>query len=621
MTTPPEGPADEPADAEEPPVPAVRRVRRRRRPQPWHRRHRTFLVASGLVLLVVVGLGAWFGVTALSARSDLNNARAHVQAARTDLAKGDTAAAQTEVDLAADNTSGARSATSALPWDLLSPVPYLGTPLRATRDIAAAVDDLVVQVLQPAAKQGAALSPDKLRISGSQIDLASLTRARLPLRQLAATSSTLQRRIDAIPAGGWLGAVEDARVSLQQQSAELTSLLSNASTAATLLPPLLGADGPRNYFLAFQTNAEARGTGGLVGAYGILTADQGKISLATLGSNADLTSNGTPAVDLGPDFAHEYESYGSANAWPNSNASPHFPYAAQIWTALWERQTGQHLDGAIATDPVALSYALGATGPVTLPGGEAVTAENVVRLTESEAYLRFPVDQQARKEFLQSISQTVVNRVIHGEGGSTSALLAALGRAAGEGRLAVWSDNPGEQQVLAETPLGQVVPETAAPYANVVVNNAAGNKLEYYLGRSVEYSAGSCIGPTRNSVVRVDLTNNVPPGGPDAPSYVYGRVDRGAVGPPGTSRLLVALDATRGAELSSITIDGVPTTARLAVERGHPVFTADVQTPPGATKHLQYNLIEPTAAGTATVPVQPLVLPMDVTVNVPPCRK
>jgi len=593
----------------------VRRVRRRRH-IPWRRRHRTSLAVSGVVLLALIGLGVWFAVTAFSAKSDLQAARAHVQAARSALAKGDSAAAQHEVNLAANNTSDARASTSALPWDLLAPIPVVGNPLRTTRDISAAVDDLVVQVLQPAAREGTALAPDKLRISGSQIDLAALSRARLPLQQALANSTAVQQRIDAIPGGGWLGSVEDARTSLQQQSAELTSLLRNASTAATLLPPMLGGEGPRNYFLAFQTNAEARGTGGLVGAYGILTANQGKVGLDTLASNRDLKFNGKP-IDLGSDFAALYGDYKSTTSWSNSNISPNLPYAGQIWKSLWQQQSGQQIDGVIATDPAALSYILGAVGPVTLPGGEVIDANNVVRITESDVYLRYPEDNKARKDFLQSIAEAVVTKTLGGKGGSTVKVVQALAKAAGEGRMGVWSDVPGEEAVLAGTPLGRVVPDDAAPYANVVVNNASGNKIDYYLDRKVRYSADNCVGPLRSTAVAATLTNELPPG--DYPPYITGRQDPNPTGPPGTSRSLVSLYATQGAQLRGVTLDGAPIAVTTGSEQGHPVYTANLQLPPGVPKVLLFSMVEPTAPGVAQVSTQPLVRPMATSVNVPTC--
>ncbi len=47
---------------------------------------------------------------------------------------------------------------------------------------------------------------------------------------------------------------------------------------------MMGADGPRTYFMGFQTNAEARGTGGLLGGFGILRFDNGTATVDTLGT-------------------------------------------------------------------------------------------------------------------------------------------------------------------------------------------------------------------------------------------------------------------------------------------------------------------------------------------------
>ena len=43
---------------------------------------------------------------------------------------------------------------------------------------------------------------------------------------------------------------------------------------------------------------------------------------------------------------------------------------------MYRRRTGTTVDGVIAADPVALSYLLRATGPITLSSGASMTAEN-----------------------------------------------------------------------------------------------------------------------------------------------------------------------------------------------------------------------------------------------------
>ena len=68
---------------------------------------------------------------------------------------------------------------------------------------------------------------------------------------------------------------------------------------------MMGAEGPRTYFMAFQTNAEARGTGGLLGGFGILRFDDGKPTVDTLGPNTELNKPFTP-IDLGPEYTSQY---------------------------------------------------------------------------------------------------------------------------------------------------------------------------------------------------------------------------------------------------------------------------------------------------------------------------
>ncbi len=69
----------------------------------------------------------------------------------------------------------------------------------------------------------------------------------------------------------------------------------------------------------------------------------------------------------------------------------------------------------------------------------------------------------------------------------------------------MWSSHPDEQDVLADTPLGHIVPDDDAPYAGVVVNNLGGNKLLLYLQREIDYTADSCSGDTRATTVKVRL--------------------------------------------------------------------------------------------------------------------
>jgi hypothetical protein len=121
----------------------------------------------------------------------------------------------------------------------------------------------------------------------------------------------------------------------------------------------------------------------------------------------DTTLDGvTTGLNFGPDFEGRYGVADPTNFYVNSNISPHFPYAAETWAAMWQRKSGERVDGAIAVDPSALSYFLAVTGPAKLADGSSITAANIVAKTQQEAYQRFP-DNAQRKAYLLEVAQSV----------------------------------------------------------------------------------------------------------------------------------------------------------------------------------------------------------------------
>ena len=499
-------------------------------------------------------------------------------------------------------------------------MPWVGSPFKSGQQIADVVLGLAANVLQPSADVGAAMSPDQL-LAGGHLDVQLLRGEEPALSKISADATRLDADAKAIADPKYLSLLRDARTDLQKQTSEIAKLLQNTDLAARIAPSLMGADGPRTYFMGFQTNAEARGTGGLLGGFGILRFDNGVPTMDTLAPNTEFDKPFTP-LDLGPEYADQYGFANPTTDYRNSNQSPHFPYAAQIWKSMWAQQTGMNVDGVIAIDPVALSYVLGAVGPVTMPDGEVITRDNVVELTESTAYIRFPTDQPARKKYLQDIAREVVKGMT-GPVQSPRDLLDALGKAATEGRIAVWSASPADQKLLEETPLAHVVPDDPAPYAAVVINNLGGNKLDYYLKRGIEYAADGCHGDMRNSTITIELTSTLLPDTP-LPDYVAGSgglLSQIPKVPSGTMVTSVRLLATKGAKLVSVIADGQRVPVFAGTERGHPSFEVQVAIPPGKSGKLSFHLSEPTAPGTPRVPIQPLVDTVAPVVSVPTCSR
>ncbi|MBV5246877.1 DUF4012 domain-containing protein [Mycolicibacterium sp. PAM1] len=569
--------------------------------------------------MVVAGLSGWVAIGAFQATTNLVQARSNAQAAADALLNGDTESASQTADEAVNRAQDAHASTHSLAWNLVSGIPWLGSPLKTGQQVTEVVLGLASDVLRPAADVGLVISPDRLYRDG-RVDVDLLRSQEPQLRELSVDATRLNNEAAAIADPRYVSLLIDARSELQSQISDIASIIEGAALASRLAPSMMGADGPRAYFMGFQTNAEARGTGGLVGGYGILQFDAGVPTVDTLAPNSDLSDAVAPV-----DFGFEYDKqYGYTQPFfdlRNSNISPHFPYAAQIWQGMWLEQTGVQVDGAVAIDPVALSYILGAVGPVKMADGELITSANVVKLTEETAYQRFSVDQRdERKEYLENIASAVVEKMT-GSVKSPRRLLEALGKSVGERRIAVWSARPEEQALLEETPLAHAVPDDSAPYAAVVLNNLGGNKLDYYLKTEIEYAADNCEGETRASTVTVKLTNALPD--EPVPDYVAGTEglspELQITVPLGTNITSVRLFATKGSELSSVLLNGERVPAILNTERGHPVYEVQVIITPGQTADIRFQLSEPTAPGRPRVPVQPLVETVVPKVTVPEC--
>jgi Protein of unknown function (DUF4012) len=562
------------------------------------------MIFGGLILAA----GAWLGVTGLLAHGELRAAQTQVRQLRAELAAGDLSAARATAVGLAKHAHRAHALTTGPVWAAAAALPAGGEPLRTVRGITASVDSIGRDALPQLVSAAEHLNPARLRLPDGHIDLAGIGRASRPLAQAANTIADAARVIGALPQKSWLATIDSARTDLLAQVSALSATVRSAALSIRILPPMLGQDGPKHYFLAFQNESEARGTGGLPGAFAILEANRGKLSFTRFESDTAL-SGVAADINFGPVYDQLYEDAGTTAMYGSGNLSPNFPYAAQIWASMWHKKSGQRVDGVIAVDPTALSYLLAVTGPATLPDRTRVSAGNVVSLTQSTVYARFVTDNEARRRFLLAVARAVSTKILDTHGGTT-ALVRAAGKAAGERRLLVWTADPAVQANLAQTSVAGIIPRTRAPYVGLSIVNDGGNKLDYYLDRSLIWKRSGC-GSTRQTTVTITLTNNAPASG--LSTYVTGRSDQRSYRVKrGDNRLAVSYFATAGALMTAVTVSGHPDTALIGVEHGHPVYTVDLELPRGTSRTVALHLTEPAGTGAPIVLRQPLVRPLHV---------
>jgi len=577
------------------------RVRRRRRKRVARRR---VLLGLGVLALAAVAALAWLIYTGIRARSELQAVRTSVAAMRTDIASGDLDAARAEAESIRLHADTAHDLTTGPVWAGAASVPLLGDPLATTRAVTSSMHSIADGALPALVAATRSLSPTTLRNASGRFDVSAIAAVAPSLHRATGVMHAALATITRASGSTWLGAVNTARTDLIDELTPLTHSVQSASTAARVLPPLLGVDGPRTYMVAFQNEAELRGLGGLPGAFAILRADHGKLSFVRFESDTALAGE-----NAGFDLGHEYDLLwpgGPANVYANSNESPHFPYAARIWTAMWQRKTGQHLDGAIALDPTTLSYLLAVTGPAALPDGGTVDADNVVALTQQRVYDVFGNNNVARKRYLLDIARAVAKRLLTASADPT-ALVQAAGLAASQYRLLVWARDPSVEEQLAQLPISGAIPPGAAPYAGVAIVNTVASKLDYYLHASLQWRSSGCT-QFRSVTATITVRNAVPRR--RLPNYVLGQFgQRGSPTGTGSDRVTVSYYASSGAVLSSATQGGRQLNPAAGYERGHPVYQFDVTLAPGATEQLVLHLNEPEGNGAPVLRMQPMVNP------------
>jgi hypothetical protein len=407
----------------------------------------------------------------------------------------------------------------------------------------------------------------------------------------------LLARTDAIDRAGLSGRVADAVGQLAAGLRRLSSLTGTAARAATLLPPMLGADGPRTYLVLFQNPTEVRATGGMPGAFVVVRADQGAITIVDQGASAaDLGTFPEPVLPLDPAQVALYsDKLGKFPA--DITFTPHFPTAATLAREMYRLRSGTTVDGVLATDPVALSYLLAATGPVPVPEGPPLTAANAVPVLLAEAYVR--MSSARDKDLYFAAAARAVFEALAGGAANPAGALSALARAAGERRLLVWSAHPDEQRGLAGTVLEGAMPteDGANPQVGVFLNDGSGAKLDYYLTTAATLDTVACRDDGRAELsLRVTLGSTAPSDG--LPSYVLGL---GLGGDPYTMRTNAMVFSPAGGSLLDARLDGRPIALGTGTERRRAVGVTTVYLAPGQTSVLDVRILTGVLPRSATV--------------------
>jgi hypothetical protein len=538
-------------------------------------------------VLVVLIIGVALALDARTAYANLGSAAEDVTALQEQVLAGDREAAAATAAALQESTAAAREALHGPHWDLLAAGPALGENVTAVQVVAQVVDDIAHDSLAALVDATEVVDPAKLAPVDGKIDLDPIVEV---APQVVAADESLQRAQDTLGALDTTVLVDRLRGPVEDLTAqvdELASLTATASRAVQLLPPMLGAEGPREYLLLVQNNAEPRATGGIPGAVVRLRADDGAVRLVEQRSATSLGDFGEPVVEISN---VERAMFGTqlARYMHDVTFTPDFPRSAEIARVMWQHGVGTEVDGVLSIDPVALQALLGGSGPVTLSTGHQLTAQNTAQMLLNQVYLDIE-DPAAQDEYFAMAASAIFDDVMSG-GADPATMVNVLDQIADEGRLMIWSAHSVEQSLIEGTTLsGELVGEVGgSPVIGVYVNDRSAAKIGYYQQVEVEVTSDACRpNGTRQMTFAVTVSSEVPGNFAELPKYLSGG---GRSVPEGNVRSDLLVYAPTGGRIVDARSSDDSVTYTPRVHDGLVVGTHKLELAPGSSITLEYDI-------------------------------
>lgn len=572
---------------------------------------RTRVVAIVLAVLLL-GAAGWVIAHGLRAKGALESLAASAGRLEDAVQERDIAAVEATVRDIAAHAGTAAGLTSDPLWRATEVLPGIGANTAAVRIISARARDLADDALPVL---------ELFRAHGDEadagLDLAVLVDAQAPLATLASSFTAADAELSAIRVDELLAPVADGVGALAAVVADGAEVADGISSAVRIAPGMLGMDGTRHILLMMQNPAEVRTGGGLSGSFALLTAEAGTLRLTEQVDSSKFRHLKEPII---PVPVSTTELYGDAlgRFVQNTSMTPDFGLTVELATAWWRTHSDIPVDAVVSIDPRVLAALLAATGPVRMPGGGELSADNLVQTMLVDPYLTLSGAEQTRIQ--RAATQAVFDRVLGG-GIDLFAWASALAEPIEEGRVSVWSAHVDEQRVLVDSAVGGPLARHHAAgddaYA-VYLNDMTTGKMDSYLDMTIRAGIAQCRTDGRSDVaVTVTLTSLAPPEARTFPVLMTGAYSPGVA--PGDIATLVTVAAPAGADVGGVW-DGDRTVLSTNVEdNGFPSTAAKITVAPGQTKNLQFRF---TSAGDGDPVILHTPLLRDATVDAeePPCR-
>lgn len=493
-------------------------------------------------------------------------------------------------------------------------LPAIGPNLRGARALADVGRQLSSTAVAVAERAGA---DDLVMVDGRF----PVKAARQVSAQLSPALDTLRRateRLAELDSPLLVADLREATDAMAASVADATNSIEVAAEATRLAPALLGADREQRWMVAILAPVEQRGAGGIAGDYAEVFTRDGGVGLVRSMSAIDLNRATDEAAQLGAlpaIYAERYSGFFPGRLWQNLSATPDVPSFGQAVAAAYPLTTGGGpVDGVIVIDPEGLAALLQITGPVTVPEWpEPLSADNVSRVLLFEQYDR--LTGVTHDTFQQAVVAAVVDALTRGSLPPPPSMAAALAPAVAGGHLRLWSPDRDTQALFTRIGAdGALGGPSDADFVQLVTQNSAENKLDWFLHRTLTYEP--TFDPSTGSLTAkatITARNEAPTSG--LSEFILGSMN--GLTSPGEARMTITL-FSRLKPTGATDAAGEPLAINVGTEKGLWSLSVVVRIPSDGTATVRVDLagaLAPADRYRLTIGHQPTVVADLVTVH------
>lgn len=466
-------------------------------------------------------------------------------------------------------------------------LPVVGPNLKAVERLT----DDVGHLASVTSAAAAAADVEQLRLSGGRLAPDAVENVGRTLDEVAGSVRQAQSSVADVQSPWLLAPVSDR---MDELSGELTANLpdvNSARDAVHVAHGLLAPGGSRRYLVLFVTPVEARGRTGFPGNYAELLVEDGRITMPRFGRITELEEGvpGAPPRTITAPGTEEYQArYGPFEpqlTWRNVTMSPDLPTVAKVVADLYPQSGGTQIDGLLTVDPAGLAALMRFTTPISVPEIPVpLTGDNTEDFLHLHQYVAYP-DTSERIDVLGSVAEQTFQQLLAADLPDPQQLVDVLGPAVKGGHIQFTTFVQEEQDYFTKIQMSGAFQSSAGQVLSVVTNNAAGNKVDLFLQRSLRYDAVFDPATSRvTGTITVQLRNSAEPES-DLPDYVVGNL----VGlPEGSNRSYLSVYSTH--MLDAARLNGQPVSLQSQLELQTNVYSTFVDIPPKGTVTLELDV-------------------------------